>query len=133
MSTPRKVSVSVSVSVAGAPFIDVTSDLISFTYEEAAAGVGETLEIELDDSSKRYRSIWFVEKGTAIQGTITTTDWKLENSDVSIHFRFGNFQTRLQGGFDFVLPQTPVIQFVIEIKLHSVCLRQWLCDRCFEQ
>jgi hypothetical protein len=74
MSTPRKVSV--SVSVAGAPFIDVTSDLISFTYEEAAAGVGETLEIELDDSSKRYRSIWFVEKGTAIQGTITTTDWK---------------------------------------------------------
>src|ERR1700678_3661525 len=73
MATPRKVSVAISIS--GAPQVDVTSDLIGFTYEESLAGVGETLEIELDDSSRRYRSIWWIDKGTQIQAIITTTDW----------------------------------------------------------
>ena len=73
MSTPRKTSV--AISIQGSPAVDITSDLISFEYEEAAAGVGECLTVELDDSSKRYRSIWFVPKGTQIQAKITCTDW----------------------------------------------------------
>ena len=73
MATPRQCSV--SISIANAPLVDVTSDLISFEYEGNFAGVGETLTIELDDSSKRYRSDWFVEKGTQVQVQISCTDW----------------------------------------------------------
>src|SRR5258708_376562 len=73
MATPRKASV--AISVANAPQVDLTDDLISFTFEESVSMVGEVLTIELDDASKRYRSIWFLPKGTPIQATITTTDW----------------------------------------------------------
>jgi hypothetical protein len=78
--TPRKTSVSIAVG-AGASPVDVTQDLVSFTYEENIKEAGETLDISLDDASKRYRSIWWIEKGTPIRATITTTDWNAPGDD----------------------------------------------------
>ena len=81
MATPRKVSV--AISIAGAPQVDVTSDVIGFTYEESLKEAGECLEIELDDSSKYYRGAGFVEKGTPIFATITTTDFNYSGDNKS--------------------------------------------------
>jgi hypothetical protein len=73
MATPRKVSVSLTVGVASQ--VDVTNDLVAFSFEESAAGVGESIDVTVDNASNYYTSIWWIEKGTPITATITTTDW----------------------------------------------------------
>jgi hypothetical protein len=75
MATPRKVSVSIQVGLR-ANLIDITNDLVAFTFEEAAQMVGESLDIVVNNASGHYTGIWWIEKGTPIVATITTTDWK---------------------------------------------------------
>jgi uncharacterized protein len=74
MATPRKVSVSLTVGLGARP-VDITNDLVAFTFEEAAQLVGETIDVTVDNASGYYTGIWWVEKGTPIVATITTTDW----------------------------------------------------------
>ena len=63
MATPRKVSVAVTIGLGAGP-VDVTNDLVAFTFEENAQLVGETLDIVLDNASGYYTTIWWIEKGT---------------------------------------------------------------------
>ena len=74
MAKPRKVSVAVAAGLVAGP-VDVIDDLVSFTFEERAQGVGESLDITVDNASGYYTTIWWIEKGTPITATITTTDW----------------------------------------------------------
>jgi hypothetical protein len=64
MSTPRKVSVAIQVGLGAGP-VGVTDDLVSFAFEETAQGVGESLDITVDNASGYYTTIWWIEKGTA--------------------------------------------------------------------
>jgi uncharacterized protein len=73
MATSRKVSVSLTVGAASP--VDITDYLASFSFEESVAGVGETLDIVVDNTSGFFTGMWWIEKGTPITATITTTDW----------------------------------------------------------
>ena len=64
MAKPRKVSVAVAAGLVAGP-VDVIDDLVSFTFEETAQGVGESLDITVDNASGYYTTIWWIEKGTA--------------------------------------------------------------------
>ena len=64
MAKPRKVSVAVAAGLVAGP-VDVIYDLVSFTFEETAQGVGESLDITVDNASGYYTTIWWIEKGTA--------------------------------------------------------------------
>lgn len=78
MATPRQVSVSITVANSQ---VDVTSDLVSCTFEEALNSVGETLEIALDNKSGLYSGEWFPPNGTTISAVITTTNWNTESDN----------------------------------------------------
>src|ERR1700741_1473173 len=74
MATPRKVTVALTFGLGAGP-VDITNDLVAFSFEEAAQMVGESLDVTVDNASGYYTGIWWIEKGTPITATITTTDW----------------------------------------------------------
>jgi phage protein D len=50
--------------------LDISNDLLEFTYKDKTGGEPDELDIVLDNSSGKYRGSWSIDKGTTLSGEI---------------------------------------------------------------
>ncbi|MFT5871107.1 MAG: phage protein D [Clostridium sp.] len=55
---------------------DIAKDLISFSYEDAASGESDNIDITLKDELKKWLGPWAPLEGDTITASILTTNWR---------------------------------------------------------
>lgn len=55
---------------------EISSDLLTFSYTDNAAGEADSISVSLKDEKKKWGGDWFPTKGDVIKPTIYTSNWR---------------------------------------------------------
>lgn len=64
---------------------DISKDLINFSYEDAASGESDNIDITLKDELKKWLGPWAPLEGDIITASIKTTNWRHEGDSQKLN------------------------------------------------